>query len=107
MRFLSNKSISTAFVFRVHIYDLYINKYNPICVQAVVPKKRVRFLLYEIPLSFIINHATKLKALILECSPYSKEVFKTYPSISMWKNYFSMDKHSKNTKAKQLQSMFI
>ena len=27
---------------QVHIYDLYINKYNPVCVQAVVPKKKVR-----------------------------------------------------------------
>ena len=27
---------------KVHIYDLYINKYNPICVQAVVPKKKAR-----------------------------------------------------------------
>ena len=26
---------------RVHIYDLFVNKYTPICVQAVVPKKRV------------------------------------------------------------------
>ena len=29
---------------QVHIYDLYINKYNPVCVQAVVPKKKVRIL---------------------------------------------------------------
>ena len=28
-------------LFQVHIYDLYINKYNPVCVQAVVPKKKV------------------------------------------------------------------
>ena len=27
---------------KVHIYDLYINKYNPICVQAVVPKKKAK-----------------------------------------------------------------
>ena len=27
---------------KVHIYDLYINKYNPVCVQAVVPKKKAR-----------------------------------------------------------------
>ena len=27
---------------KVHIYDLYINKYNPICVQAVVPKKNAK-----------------------------------------------------------------
>ena len=27
---------------RVHVYDLHINKYNPVCVQAVVPKKKAR-----------------------------------------------------------------
>ena len=27
---------------KVHIYDLYINKYSPVCVQAVVPKKKAR-----------------------------------------------------------------
>ena len=27
---------------KVHIYDLYINKYTPVCVQAVVPKKKAR-----------------------------------------------------------------
>jgi dynein intermediate chain 1 len=26
----------------VHIYDLYINKYSPVCIQAVVPKKKAR-----------------------------------------------------------------
>ena len=27
---------------REHVYDLHINKYNPGCVQAVVPKKKAR-----------------------------------------------------------------
>ena len=27
---------------RVHFYDLFVDKYNPICVQLVVPKKKAR-----------------------------------------------------------------
>lgn len=27
---------------QVHIYDLHINKYTPVCIQAVVPKKKAR-----------------------------------------------------------------
>ena len=38
--FISHLS-DTIILFQVHIYDLYINKYNPVCVQAVVPKKKV------------------------------------------------------------------
>ena len=37
-----NSHISQILIAQVHIYDLYINKYNPVCVQAVVPKKKVR-----------------------------------------------------------------
>ena len=41
--FISHLSdtIISKILLQVHMYDLYINKYNPVCVQAVVPKKKV------------------------------------------------------------------
>ena len=27
---------------KVHVYDLYLNKYKPVCVQQIVPRKRGR-----------------------------------------------------------------
>ena len=52
-------------VCRVHIYDLYINKYTAICVQAVVPKKRVSTKPNQAAVSMkrVSNKQTKLLSL--------------------------------------------
>ena len=71
----SSLKVSAKTIFlRVHIYDLHINKYTPICVQAVVPKKRVCLFSTQLYLSFDIVVGNFVFFLLSPCDCYKYTV---------------------------------